>query len=80
VHDVLHRCRREGVTHVILDGTLIASDRLAGVRDNGNDLWFRQKHKAFGGSSARCRRCGEPVTLPVATSRAANKVVVPCRT
>jgi hypothetical protein len=48
--EVLHRCRREGMTHVVLDGTLIASDRLAGVRDNGNDLWFSQKHKAFGGN------------------------------
>jgi hypothetical protein len=27
------------MTHLILDGTLIESDRLAGVRDNGNDLW-----------------------------------------
>ena len=50
LHDVLDRCRREGMTHVILDGTLITSDRLAGVRDNGNDLWFSQKHKAFGGN------------------------------
>lgn len=46
---VLERCRRQGMTHVVLDGTLIESDRLAGVRDNGNDLWFSQKHKAFGG-------------------------------
>ncbi|MFI9617170.1 transposase family protein [Streptomyces sp. NPDC052023] len=38
------------MTHVILDGTLIASDRLAGVRDTGNDLWFSQRHKAFGGN------------------------------
>ena len=50
LHDVLSRCRREGMTHVILDGTLIESDRLAGTRDNGNDLWFSQKHKAFGGN------------------------------
>jgi hypothetical protein len=50
LHDVLNRCRQEAVTHVILDGTLIESDRLAGVRDNGNDLWFSQKHKAFGGN------------------------------
>jgi hypothetical protein len=50
LHDVLARCRREGMTHVILDGTLIESDRLAGVRENGNDLWFSQKHKAFGGN------------------------------
>ncbi|MFF5185713.1 transposase family protein [Streptomyces sp. NPDC000345] len=26
------------------------SDRLAGVRDNGNDLWFSQRHKTFGGN------------------------------
>jgi len=38
------------MTHVILDGTLVESDRLAGVRDNGNDLWFSQRHKAFGGN------------------------------
>ncbi|MER7689728.1 transposase family protein [Streptomyces sp. NPDC097610] len=50
LHQVLDRCRREGMTHVILDGTLIESDRVAGVRDDGNDLWFSQKHKAFGGN------------------------------
>lgn len=38
------------MAHVVLDGTLTASDRVAGVRDNGNDLWFSQKHKAFGGA------------------------------
>ncbi|MGW2355221.1 hypothetical protein [Actinacidiphila glaucinigra] len=50
LHEVLERCRREGMTHVVLDGTLIESDRVAGVRENGNDLWFSQKHKAFGGN------------------------------
>ncbi|MGX4694512.1 transposase family protein [Streptomyces sp. JNUCC 63] len=50
LHEILDHCRREGMTHVILDGTLIETDRLAGVRDNGNDLWFRQKHKVFGGN------------------------------
>ncbi|OWA19078.1 hypothetical protein B9W68_00715 [Streptomyces sp. CS227] len=38
------------MTHMILDGTLIETHRLAGVRGNGNDLWFSQKHKAFGGN------------------------------
>ena len=38
------------MTHVILDGTLIESDRVAGARENGNDWWFSQKHKAFGGN------------------------------
>ncbi|URM90542.1 IS5/IS1182 family transposase [Streptomyces sp. MRC013] len=50
LHEVLSRCRRAGMTHVILDGTLIPCDRVAGVRENGNDLWFSQKHKAFGGN------------------------------
>ncbi|MEU9173141.1 hypothetical protein AB0D34_36150 [Streptomyces sp. NPDC048420] len=40
---------------MILDGTLIKSVRLAGVRDNDNDndneLWFSQEHKAFGGNA-----------------------------
>jgi hypothetical protein len=45
---VLDLCRAEGMTHVVLDGTLIACDRLAGVREIGNDLWFSQKHKSFG--------------------------------
>ncbi|MFI0937383.1 transposase family protein [Streptomyces sp. NPDC021020] len=35
---------------MILDGTLIESDRLTGIRENGNDLWLSQKHKAFGGN------------------------------
>ncbi|CAM5739816.1 transposase family protein [Streptomyces hirsutus] len=50
LHEVLDHCRREGMAHAILDGTLIETDRLAGVRDNGNDLWFSQKNKAFGGN------------------------------
>ncbi|XES00934.1 transposase family protein [Streptomyces sp. S1D4-11] len=49
LHEVLDRCREEEMSHVILDGMLIESDRLAGTRDNGNDLWFSQKHKSFGG-------------------------------
>ncbi|MGY3200281.1 transposase family protein [Streptomyces sp. TE5632] len=38
------------MTHLVLDGTLIACDRVAGVRENGNDLWFSQKHKSSGGN------------------------------
>lgn len=50
LHEVLDCCRSKAMTHVILDGTLIESDRVAGLRENGNDLWFSQKHKAFGGN------------------------------
>ncbi|MFC9431038.1 transposase family protein [Streptomyces sp. NPDC056987] len=35
---------------MILDGMLIESDRVTGTRGNGNDLWFSQKHKNFGGN------------------------------
>ncbi|GGS93547.1 hypothetical protein GCM10010206_65340 [Streptomyces cinerochromogenes] len=41
----------KGTTHVILDGTLIECDRVAGVRANGNALWLSQKNKAFGGNA-----------------------------
>ncbi|MGW0583919.1 transposase family protein [Streptomyces sp. NPDC002920] len=51
LHEVLIQCQLEGMAHVILDGTLVKSDRLAGVRENGNDLWLSQKHKAFGGNN-----------------------------
>ncbi|MGW8436129.1 transposase family protein [Nocardiopsis sp. NPDC055879] len=44
------RCLHQGIAHTILDGTLITTDRITGVRENGNDLWFSQKHKAFGGN------------------------------
>jgi hypothetical protein len=50
LHEVLRKCQQKGMTHVILDGTLLECDRAAGVRDNGNDLWFSQKHKSFGGN------------------------------
>jgi hypothetical protein len=50
LHEVLAACRADGMSHVVLDGTLIDTDRLAGVRENGNDLWFCQKNKAFGGN------------------------------
>ncbi|WP_373032630.1 hypothetical protein [Streptomyces sp. NRRL B-2790] len=48
--DVLTRCQKRGMTQVILDGTLIESDRAAGDRANGNDLWFCQNQKVFGGN------------------------------
>jgi hypothetical protein len=46
------------MTHVILDGTLIESDRLTGVRENGNDLWCSKKHKR---SAATCSYLRHPV-------------------
>ena len=40
LHEVLDRCRREGMTHVVLDGTLIESDRAACPRDPQHTFRF----------------------------------------
>jgi hypothetical protein len=54
LHEVLARCRAEGMSHVVLDGTLIETDRLAGialsVKGREIDLWYSGKHKCFGGN------------------------------
>ncbi|MEU6313324.1 hypothetical protein [Streptomyces sp. NPDC047014] len=42
-HATGYRHLNEGMTRVILGGTLIGSDRLAGVRENGNGLWFSRQ-------------------------------------
>lgn len=51
---VLERCRQKGMSHVILDGTLVRTDRLAGttlsVKGTQIDLWYSGKHKCFGGN------------------------------
>lgn len=39
-----------GMGHLILDGTLIGWDRAAGVRENGNDLWYPGKARRFSGN------------------------------
>jgi hypothetical protein len=38
LHHVLQRCRAQGLSHVVLDGTLISCDGIAGAWENGNDL------------------------------------------
>ncbi|WP_406209652.1 IS5/IS1182 family transposase [Streptomyces sp. NBC_01017] len=52
LHRVLAECRQQGMNHLILDGTLIESDRVAGVHLNAAgkevDTWYSAKHKAFG--------------------------------
>jgi hypothetical protein len=50
LHKVPERCQKSGMPHVILNGTLIKCDRVAGARENGNHWWFSHKHKAFGGN------------------------------
>jgi DDE superfamily endonuclease len=50
LHEVLQRCRDQGMPYVILDGTLITCDRVAGTTERGNDLWYSGKVKAFAGN------------------------------
>jgi hypothetical protein len=52
--DVLRERLAAGVTHVILDGTLIRSDRVAmtikSTKGKTVNLWYSGKHKTFGGN------------------------------
>jgi hypothetical protein len=52
LHEVLTRCRKNGLSHLILDGTLIESDRVAGVHLSAKgkevDTWYSAKHRTFG--------------------------------
>jgi hypothetical protein len=51
LHEVLEGGKAAGWTHVVLDGTLIRTDRCRVKNpDTGHDLWFSGKHKAHGGN------------------------------
>ena len=55
-----------GWTHVVLDGTLIRTDRCRTKNpDTGHDLWFSGKHKAHGGN---VQIVSDPDGHPVAVS------------
>lgn len=50
LHQVLQQRRKQGTAHVILDGTLINCDRVAGTNEAGNDAWYSGKDKTFAGN------------------------------
>ncbi|AQW48388.1 transposase [Streptomyces hygroscopicus] len=50
IHTVLEDCHRADMSDIVLDGTLIPSDRTAGLRGHGNDLWYSGKAKRSGGN------------------------------
>src|SRR3954449_9831262 len=51
LHEVLEAGKANGWTHVVLDGTLIVTDRCrTKTPDTGYDLWFSGKHRAHGGN------------------------------
>jgi hypothetical protein len=50
LHDVLDRAKREGWSHLLLDGTLIHIDRVDERNEQGHHLWYSGKHKTQGGN------------------------------
>ncbi len=66
LHEVLERGKAAGWTHVVLDGTLIRTDRCRTSNpETGHDLWFSGKHKAHGGN---VQIVSDPDGHPVAIS------------
>jgi hypothetical protein len=63
-HQALERGRADGWTHVVLDGTLITTDRCRTKPDTGHDLWYSGKHQAHGGNvQVVCDPSGFPVAV-----------------
>ncbi|WP_239134565.1 transposase family protein [Rugosimonospora africana] len=72
LHDALERAAADGWSHVILDGKLFATDRLAetttSVKGEQIDAWYSGKHRDFGANIQAIMR---PDGLPIWTSPAA---------
>jgi hypothetical protein len=72
LHAALKRVADEGWSHVILDGKLFATDRLAetttSVKGDTIDAWYSGKHRDFGANIQAIMR---PDGLPIWTSEAA---------
>ena len=72
LHAALTRVADDGWSHVILDGKLFATDRLAetttSVKGETIDAWYSGKHRDFGANIQAIMR---PDGLPVWTSNAA---------
>jgi hypothetical protein len=72
LHAALRRVAADGWSHVILDGKLFATDRLAettiSVKGHPIDAWYSGKHRDFGANIQAIMR---PDGLPIWTSDAA---------
>jgi hypothetical protein len=65
LHDVAAAAHAAGTAYLCLDGTLIATDRVAARADAGHHLWYSGKHHAFGGS---VQVLSDPTGFPLWTS------------
>jgi hypothetical protein len=50
LHAVLEQAKRQGWSHMSLDGTLIEIGRVDERKDDGDHLWYSGKHKTQGGN------------------------------
>jgi hypothetical protein len=50
LRNVMQDAKKAGLTHVNLDGIVIATDRVGTPGPNGADLWWSGKHKHHGGN------------------------------
>ncbi len=50
LHEVLAQQRRQQAPYLILDGTLIPTDRVRTPSEKGNDLWYCGQHHIHGGN------------------------------
>jgi hypothetical protein len=71
LHEALQRVAEQGWSHVVLDGKLFATDRLAetttSVKGTQIDTWYSGKHREFGANIQAIMR---PDGLPIWTSDA----------
>ncbi|UQX11257.1 transposase family protein [Candidatus Mycobacterium methanotrophicum] len=67
LHEVLDRAKAEQWSHVTLDGTLIAIDRVDERNEAGHHRWYSGKHKTQGGN---VQILADPGGFPVWSSEA----------
>ena len=65
LHQVLEQAKREGWSHLVLDGTLIRIDRVNERNDVGHHRWYSGKHKTQGGN---VQILADPTGFPVWSS------------
>lgn len=84
LHDVLARCQQEGMSHLILDGTLITCDRVAGVTEDGTIYGTPARTRNPAGTSSSsppptALRCGSRRSSPERSMTSSPRACMPCQ-
>jgi len=67
LHDAIAGARAQELTHLLLDGTLIGTDRCTARSASGHDAWYSGKHKRHG---ANVQVLADPAGFPLWVSDA----------